>query len=186
MIIAIGILGFAVAIISLFALNISQSELFISENLKIEEDIKQALRIMAPEIRSINNSSSGSYGIVAVSSSSFSFYSDIDADNYFEKVRYFLDGDILKKGVIEPTISPFIYDPGQEKIKEIVSGVSSDNIFYYYDDSYDGNQSPLGYPINISKIRSVKIVISVEKEINLMPAPVELSLFVVIRNLRGI
>ena len=185
-IIAIGVLGFAVAMISLFALNVSQSELFISENLKIEEDIKQALRIMTPEIRSINSSSNGSYGIAAVSSSSFSFYSDIDADNYFEKVRYFLDGSTLKKGVIESSISPFIYDPGQEKIKEVINGISSDDIFYYYDDSYDGNQSPLDYPVDVSKIRSVKIVISVEKEINLMPVPVELSLFITIRNLRGI
>lgn len=183
-IITIGIVGFAIAFISLFAVNIFQSELFISENLEIEEDIKQALRIMAPEIRSINNSSSGSYGIAAVSSSSFSFYSDIDADGYFEKVRYFIDGNIFKKGVIEPSISPFIYDPNQEKIKNVVEDISSDSVFYYYDDSYEGSQPPLGYPIDISKIRSVKIVISIEKKVNLIPLPVELPLFITIRNLR--
>ena len=183
--IAVGILSIVILTVSIFAFDVFRSELFISENLEAEEQIQQIFKIIAPEIRSMAISNNGSYPLAAVSSSSLSFYSDIDLDGLSERVRYFLEGTVLKKGVIKPAINPVVYDPASEKISETVKNVISNNIFSYYDSNYDGSQPALDYPIDISVIRSVGIKLTVDKNIAMAPIPVVLTTFINIRNLRG-
>ena len=181
-----GILGLIMTGIVFFALDISRSQIFLGESLESEEDIKQALEIMVPEIRSIITSNNGSYPIIAASSSSFSFFSDINSDGLVEKVRYFLDVNDFKKGVIVPTLNPVIYDPTSEKVTTLASDVISSNIFYYYDENYDGSQSPLIIPIDISKIRLIKIELVVDQNPLTPPLPAKIGIFADLRNLRGL
>lgn len=184
--VAMGIFGLIMVSIISFALDISQFQVFLGESLKSEEDIKQALEIMIPEIRSVAASNNGSYPIVVASSSSFNFFSDINSDGLVEEVRYFLDGNDFKKGVIIPTSNPVIYDSVSEKITTLVSNVTSANIFYYYDGAYDGSQPSLTIPIEISKIRLIKVELVVDKSPLTPPLPIKIGVFANVRNLRGL
>lgn len=181
-----GILGLIMTSIAFFALDISRSQIFLGESLESEENIKQALEIMVPEIRSIAASNNGSYPIIAASSSSFNFFSDINSDGLVEKVRYFLDDNDFKKGVIIPTLNPVTYSPASEKITTLASDVTSANIFYYYDESYNGSQPSLMIPIDISKIRLIKIELTVDQNPLTPPLPTKIGIFADIRNLRGL
>lgn len=185
MLIAIGLLGMIALVITLFAVDIFKSQFYLGDSLEVEEEVEQALGRMTPEIRSITNSSNGSYAIVSVSSSSFSFYSNIDSDSLIEKVRYFLDGATFKKGVIEPSINPIIYNPASEVITVLAEDIISDDIFYFYDKTYEGSSgSPLEQPVKIPVIKSVKISLISDKNINLPPSPVSIETFINIRSLK--
>ena len=173
-------------LVSTFILDISQFQFFVGESLDVEQEVQSALKIIIPEVRSIGTANNGGYMISAASSSSFTFFSDIDNDNLLEQVRYFLDGTTLKKGVIKPGVSPYIYDPLNEKISEVVHNVTSANIFTYYNKNYDAiNKASLPVPIDISAVRVVKIKLTVDKNPNQEPTPQTYSVTLEIRNLRG-
>ena len=180
------ILGSIMTGILFFALDISRSQIFLGESLESEEDIKQALEIIVPEIRSMAVSNNGSYPVVAASSSSFSFFSDINGDNLVENIRYFWDNGEFKKGVIVPTLNPVVYDSANEKIIALASDVISEDIFYYYGGDYDGSQVPLVAPIDVSKVRLIKIELTVDRNSLTPPLPVKIGIFADIRNLRGL
>ena len=184
--IVVGIISGVFFIVSIFAFDIFNLQLFIGESLGGEAQSQYAFKIIIPELRSIGPSSSGGYPISSASSSSFSFYSDIDNDGLFEQVRYFLNGTTFQKGVIRPTGVPLAYDPATEKIINLASNVISGNIFSYFNKNYDGiNGTVLGYPIDVSTIRVVKVVLSIDKNQNIEPGPLTVSAIVDIRNLRG-
>ena len=184
--ITVGIVSGVLIIVSLFGLDLYQFNSFLGESLEAESDIQRAFKTMIGEMRSISQSANGSFAIDQASSSSFSFYSDIDGDGLAEKVRYFREAGNLKKGTIESFGSPAVYNPNSEKISDFVSYVVSDNIFYYYNEDYDGTQPFLGYPIDLSVIRLVKVKLIVDRDPITLPLPLEFSSFINIRNLRGI
>ena len=111
-------------------------------------------------------------------SQSFTFYSDIDNDSLKEKIRYYLSGAILKKGVIKPNGNPLQYNPANEITKEIVHDVTNGGmaVFNYYDKYYDGTTAPLSQPVNVLDVRLVKIT--------LMTASQTFTTQVSIRNLK--
>ncbi len=135
---------------------------FISGNLTAQDEARRMFREITSEVRSLSPSSIGTYPIAEASSTVFIFYSDINNDSLKERIRYFLDGTTLKKGVIKPSGSPLSYNHGNEMIKEIIYNVSNGEnvpIFSYYDEDYDGTTSPLEQPVDISLIRLVKITV---------------------------
>lgn len=123
-----------------------------------QQQIQQTLQLIVPEIRSASQSSNGVYPIVAASTSSFKFYSDLDQDGKFEEVRYFLQNGIFKKGVIKPTGSPPSYPTSNEAIYDLVNNMSTSTIFYYYDNTATSTlSSPLPYPVDVLSIRTVEV-----------------------------
>lgn len=107
----------------------------LEQALQIEsarKGITQAVR----DIREATYGDDGSYPIAAFATSSLTFYSDVDRDSSTERIRYFLQGSTFKKGVINPTGSPAVYNPATEEIS-IVSeytrnGDQNIPIFRYY------------------------------------------------------
>ena len=129
----------------------------------------------------------GAYPIAQASSSSFTFFSDIDADGAFEQVRYFASGTTLFKGVINPTgADPISYPPTGEIVTEVVHNIiNATNIFAYYPEGYAPETGALTVPINVSFIRMLKITGTTDRDQTRPPAPSTLSIIVTIRNLRG-
>jgi len=157
---------------------------FISAGLTNIDTGRQVTKMMTAEIREASSANTGAYVISLATSSAFTFYSDIDNDNLKEKIRYFFSNNSLKKGITEPTGSPLIYNPLNEKITTPISNVTSSSIFNYYDTNYDGTTAPLPFPVVIPSIRLVKITITVDKNQNRPPASVTFSTQVSIRNLK--
>lgn len=143
--------------------NISVFSSNLTEGIDVQKEIQQTLEFMATEIRPMAPSNTGSYPIEAAASSSLTFYSDVDADGINQRIRYFLDGNIFKKGFLKPTGNPLVYNPVNEIITEMVSGAitaSSTPIFSYYDSAYSGSEAAMSFPINVSAVRIIKVTIS--------------------------
>jgi len=179
----ISIFVLIVGALTLFSRNVWTYNSFISSGLINTDNNRQILKTMVSEIRTASGADTGAYVISQATSSSLVFYSNIDNDILKEKVRYFITGTTLQRGVIKPTGSPLTYNPANEKISILTPNVT--NIaFSYYDKNYDGFTSPLSFPINISSVRLVKITITVDKDPNNPPAPTTFSTQVSIRNLK--
>ena len=131
-------------------------------------------------------SNNGSYPIMTATSDTFIFYSDIDEDGLFERVKYYIVGNVLKKSVIKPTGNPLIYNSANEKIYDLVHNVVADasSSFNYYDKSYAGSGSSLTSPINIPLIRIVKAQLKVDDNPNKPPGSLYFSTTAMIRNFR--
>lgn len=159
-----------------FRSNLGSLENFVNQRLQSSQDIKQTMQILTTEIRSAGPSSLGSYPIESASTSSVTFYSDIDKDGLFERVRYFLfsnaSGTVIKKGVIRPAGNPLVYATSSEIITTAISNVIVNQLiplFKFYDSAFTGSQAPLSPPIDATKIRIVQL--SVYADINPTKTP---------------
>ena len=158
----------------------------ISSSLDAQQEARKAFKAMSAEIRSISPSSTGSYPIAEASSTSFTFYGDIDNDGLKERLRYFLDGSALKKGVLKPNGNPLAYNPINEIVAEIVRDIANGAtpIFDYYDTNYDGTTAPLAQPVSVIPTRLVKMTFIIDKNPLRPPAPITMTTQVSMRNLK--
>lgn len=186
-IIAIGI--FALIGIVIFGW---QKDLFylnnlFSKRLATQENIRKTIKNFIAELRTAQPSDNGGYPLEQVNKDSFIFYSDLDNDGKRERIRYFLDSNKkLKKGVTKSSGQPPVYNPDDEVITVLVQNIinPNDEIFYYYDQDYDGDDPPLPQPVNISVVRLVQITIKVDEDISRPPEPIIETSQVSIRNLK--
>lgn len=155
-------------------------------NLNAQTDGRRVLKTMVKELRSTSPSSLGAYPIASVSTSSITFFSNIDSDSYKEQVRYFLQGTNFKKGVIKPSGSPLIYNPANEVVTTMIRDIkpTTTPIFDYYDQNYSGTTTPLTFPINIPAVRHIRITVPIEKDINKLPGLIIVVSQVTLRNLK--
>jgi len=161
--IAIGIFSGILFVVSSFGLDFYDFGIFLGENLTAQQELQLTLRVMTSEIRAMSQSVGGAYPIELALENEIVFYSDSDGDGLAERIHYYLDGDILKKGTIKPTGNPLSYS-GSEDIRNMVHNIYplAGNIFAYHDSNYNGTQAELGFPINIPLIRLIKASITVD------------------------
>jgi type II secretory pathway pseudopilin PulG len=179
----LSLVGIAVAA---FQRDVFSLNTIISNSLVAQDETRRALKMVTAEIRPLSPSSVGAYPVVEADPTSFIFYSDIYNDQLKERVRYFLDGTILKKGVIKPSGTPLTYNPANEIIIEVIHDIANGTtpIFNYYDTNYDGTTSPLTQPIDMLAVRLIKITIVIDKNPNKSPGPITLTTQVSMRNLK--
>lgn len=184
--IAIFILSLIIVAVVSFQIDIFSLNKSSGDNLNIQEDLRRTLKTLSAEIRSMSPSNMGAYPIIQAGTSTLVFYDNIDNDTLVEKVRYFLVGTTLKKGVIKPTGSPLTYNSANETFKELAHNVANatTSIFSYYDSSYDGNSSPLTQPVDSSLVRLIKAEIIIDENPTKAPPPISLTTQVSIRNIK--
>ncbi len=181
--IGIAIFILIVGVLTLFSKNIWTYNSIINSELTSVNTNRIALKTMVAEIRTASSGSNGAYAISLANSTSFTFYSDIYDNGLKEKIRYFLNGTNLQKGVIVPTGSPLAYT-GNEVITTMVPYVTNSSIFDYYDENYDGTTAPLGAPVDISEIRLVKITVTTNNNPGRSASPITISSQVTLRNIK--
>lgn len=166
--------------------DVTDSTLRFSSSLVTQQSVQATLQVMVPEIRSIAQSNDGAYPISAAATSSFEFYSDIDRDGLFDRVRYFLSGTTFKKGVIEPTGSPLTYATSSEVVRDLVYNVlPTAQIFTYYDSAATSSASAsLPLPIDPLKVKTVKISLYANQGTASKPSIVGVETEATVRNLR--
>jgi prepilin-type N-terminal cleavage/methylation domain-containing protein len=146
------------------------------EQLKTQNEGRRVIQDFVNELRSASQSSIGAYSVEKASSTEFIFYSNIDADTYKERVRYYLDGTNFKKGVTKPAGNPLKYTTSTETsviIAHDVVNTSSTPPFIYYGQGYDGlaSSTALASPVNITLVRVVKVQLLMEADPKISPAP---------------
>ncbi|MDP3882573.1 MAG: prepilin-type N-terminal cleavage/methylation domain-containing protein [Candidatus Staskawiczbacteria bacterium] len=118
------------------------------------------------EIRSAVPGVDGSSAISTADSDEIIFHTPDRGDNtLIDRVRYFIQDNVLYKGVIKPTGSPLAYT-SSESISAVQPNLTMNgaDLFYYYDGNYSGDTQALSQPVNINDIRFVKINLIVLKQ----------------------
>lgn len=163
-VVVLAIIGILIGAVGKFQRDYVVFSRIFNNELNLVDDARKILRPMANEIRSASPSANGAYAIESAATSSFVFFSDISGDAKTERVRYFLSGTTLKKGIKTASGNPATY--GTEVVTDVVSGLrnGSSAVFEYYDTNYTGSSTstPLTYPISTDSIRLVKITFVID------------------------
>jgi len=152
-----------------------------------QESINQIITPLVVELRSMQLSNTGSFSIEAASTSSIIFYSDINKDGLVERIRYFLEGDIMKRGVVVPSGDPLVYNLSSETINNMLANMTPDpvGIFAYYGNAADIAGSALSFPLTTSSIKLIKIMLVVDQNPGQLPGPLRFITAVTPRTLRN-
>jgi len=185
MVVALGIFAIAITTITTYIWMGLRAQNRSVKHIMAQNNARRALTTIAGEIRSSMYSNAGSYPIETAESKSLTFYTNVDSDIDAEKVHYFLDGTTLKRGVTEPSGQPPNYN-GTETITTLASYVvnSSENIFTYYDQNYEGTTSFLPFPINKSLVSLIRIDLIIDVDSNTPPEPMTTTTEAQLRNLK--
>ncbi len=155
----ISIFALAIGVISGFIIHLYRSNAYTIEQAYAVNSARKGVEIMTREIREATYSDTGAYPVISSAPQSFSFYSDIDKDKNIEKVRYFLDGYNLKKGVTKAIGDPPEYNNANEDINIISDNVRNGDmhVFTYY----NASSTEVTDLSNLTDIRLVKVNIIV-------------------------
>jgi prepilin-type N-terminal cleavage/methylation domain-containing protein len=145
------------------------------------------MKNIARELRSAEPGENGEYPLAIVATSTLTFFADLNADGRSEKIRYYISGSTLYRGIIVPTGIPAVYSSGSETIKTLTTGIRNSSttlLFQYYPSSYNGTSTALTYPVSISTIRLVRVDLRIDTDPNKSPIIRTYSTQVQLRNLK--
>jgi prepilin-type N-terminal cleavage/methylation domain-containing protein len=144
---------------------------------------RKATNAMNKEIREAAQSVRGDYLLDTVQNQTFTFYSNIDSDADTEKIRYFLDGTALKKGIIHPTGTPMEYQGASESVVKIADYINNQAmaVFTYFDKNNNQISDPTTYKKNI---RLVHIMLKINVTPERAPTDYIVDTDIQIRNLK--
>ncbi len=188
-VVALGL--FSIIIFGVFALfeTSSKANKNVWESSNVQAEASKAIQTFVDELRTANYSTVGGYPIASATGTEIIFYANIDSDILMERVHYFMQNDIFKKGVTKPTGTLlYAYNTSTEQIIELTHNLKTPvgTIFTYYGESYNGasNISTMPYPIILPDVRAVGITLQIKQ--NSTPnAPVfEVQTKVQLRNLK--
>lgn len=104
------------------------------------------------ELRNANYGSDGSYALNTAGAQEIVFFTTYPNRENPVRIRYYLSGTDLYKGVTTPTGTPLTYNTQNEVIslvqKDVQNGTNP--IFYYYDGDYTGSTPALSQPVNVN------------------------------------
>ncbi len=170
-----------------FGQNIFSINTSLQNNLSAQLDGRLVLKKLIAELRSSSPSNLGAYPIESAGTSSLVFYSNVDSDSYKERIRYYVSGNFLMRGVIKPTGSPLTYSTVNEKISTVVRDLkngTSTPVFDYFNGNYAGTSSPLSIPVTPSVIRLVRVTVIIDADPNKSPRPIIITSQGMLRNLK--
>lgn len=153
-------------------------------------ETQRAMKIMIEEIRRARQADSGAYPIVSADDFDLVYYSDINNDDVTERVHYYFENEVIKKGIAEPSGTPPVYpvnDQSVSTIAEHVQNTADEPLFSYYNSDYPQDQvsNPLAVPVTqVSQIRLVKVDIFFNLDPYRSPDNIRLESYVEMRNLK--
>jgi len=187
LLVAMGIFSFVLITATWFLVDGLRYNTIIWDQLEGQNDGRRVLQEVVNIVRRAEESSIGSYPIALADDNELIIYSNVDNDSYRERVRFWLEGTTLKKGIIKPSGDPLGYS-GEESIVEIahyvVNIAENTPVFYYYDEDYTGIEDPLDTPADTPVIRLIRIKLEIEKNPDKTPVPLLVESVVQVRNLK--
>lgn len=186
LLVSIFIISILTVIVNKFASDVFVLSNALSSGMSAQFDARHVIKQMVTEIRTASPSGNGSYSIDTAATSTLIFYSDINNNGTIDRVRYFLSGKDLKKGVIAPSGNPVTYT-GTENISTLITGLVSSStapIFQYYPSTYYGTTSPISSPVPQASVRLVKITVIIDKDPTHAPTQIVVTSQVSLRNLK--
>lgn len=157
---------------------------YIYQQTAATDNARRGVEYALQNLREATSGADGSYALYAVATSSVTFYSDVDVDGSVEKVRYYLIGSTLYRGVTNPVGSPPSYAGQAEATSTIATYVknfaANATLFQYY--GSDGTE--LTAPIDTAEVRTVGMSLMIDVDPNRTPTTYTLIGSATFRNLR--
>ncbi len=120
------------------------------------------------EIRNAQSGQDGSYAISQASSTQIVLFTSYDSgtSTVVDRVRYYLSGGTLYKGVVVPSGNPPAYNLASEIVVPVVTKIVSSAVpvFAYYDGTYAGTSSPLAQPVNVTQVEFAQVNLTVYQQ----------------------
>mgnify|MGYP000011744148 FL=1 len=150
------IISFVLFFLILMIINLSNLDLYLTYGLGNLGEANLFLSEIKRELKSMEISNIGAYPLEEITSTTITFYSDLDNDSLVERIRYFLEGDNLMKGIIKPVGNPLKYNQNEEKVKIILKNlVIPQKIFSGYDINFNETY-------DIAKIKLIEVSIKIK------------------------
>lgn len=185
-VVTMGILGLIMLGVGMFQVNIFRYHTALSNQLNSQQESRRTIEQIIAELRAASYAGNGAYPFETASAATLIFFTNTDTDSDIERVRYFMSGSDLQRGVKEPVGSNPILYTGPEtittQIKNVVNGGTP--LFSYFNDSYTGSGSPLTSPINVNEVRYVRLTLLVDKDPNRPLATIAVEGGTSVRNLK--
>ncbi len=147
---------------------------------------RRGIEYFVRDVREATYAENGAYPIVDMSTSTMTFYSDVDGQSDVEQVRYFLDQGFLKKGIAKATGTPLGYASSTESIELISDYVRNlekgVNVFTYK----NASGTPIAIATSTQSLRTVDITLIVNVNPNRLPEEFTLRGTASLRNLKDI
>jgi prepilin-type N-terminal cleavage/methylation domain-containing protein len=128
------------------------------------DTIDQARIVMSNFVNELRNASAGddgSYPLGQAGNSQIVLYSTYGsgASSQSNRIRYYVSGTTLYRGVTTQSGNPPAYNPASEVSRAVITKLSNASapVFYYYDSNYTGTSTPLTQPINVNNVKFVAI-----------------------------
>lgn len=144
---------------------------------------QRGIESMIKVMREAAYSSTGAWPIISMATSSFSFYADVDSDPFLEQIRFFLDGNSLKRGVIDPSGDPPVYT-NPETISSISDYIRNNEQSVQMFQYYDKNGALITDLTRIAEVRFVQATVVVNINPFRLPNQFTLRSTAALRNLK--
>lgn len=144
---------------------------------------QRGIESMIKTMRESSYSSNGAYPIIAMSTSSVSFYADIDGDPFVEQLRFFVSGGSLMRGVIDPSGDPPVYTNPEtiSSLSDYVRNFDQNVAAFRY---YDLNGTLMTDLTDVAAVRFIETTVVVNINPLRMPNQFTLRSTAALRNLR--
>lgn len=100
------------------------------------QSVRKTIDRIVKDLREANFAQNGAFVIAAMSPYELTFYTDVDRDDATERVRYYVSGTTLYRGVVDATGTPPTYPTGSETVTMISSSIMNQTnsvpMFRYY------------------------------------------------------
>ncbi len=175
---------FAVVLFSITSLIIYfyRTNTFVLQQTSAVESSSIGVTDAMKDLREASYGANGAYPVVSASDTSVTFYVDVKGNGVVDRVRYWLSGTVLYKGVTIPTGNPLSYVGQSESVTNIATDIHNGTtpLFRYYNSS----GTELASPINVMNIASINTTVTVNIDPNRAPNNFTLSVGATLRNLR--
>ena len=118
LLISIFILSVLTLGVSTFQRDVFSLNFALQNGLSAQMSARRVVKTMVAELRETGPSALGAYPIASASSTSITFYSDVNNDGLRDRVRYYVSGTNVKRGIIAPSGNPLTYNSANEKISK--------------------------------------------------------------------
>ena len=189
LLVALGIFALVIGSVTAIMVDAFRNNRIIWKQLERQTDGRKVLQQIVDDVRRAEQSSTGAYAIESAGANELRFYTNVDLDGYKEKVRFFLDGTNLKRGIIKPSGTPLTYNPANEQVIVLARNVTNlakgVSIFTYYNQNYTGTEEALTQPVTASNVRMVKVFLELEDDPNKTPVALSVQSMAEIRSLKS-
>jgi prepilin-type N-terminal cleavage/methylation domain-containing protein len=156
---------------------------YVFEAASSVDSARRGLFTALQNLRESTYGQDGAYPVATAGTSTVTFFADVDQDGPVERVRVYLSGDTLYRGVTNSAGNPPSYTGQPETVQTVVAYVrngTSTPLFTYY----DASGAALPAPVDVSEVKFVTMDIYTDLNPTRAPNVYQLTGSATLRNLR--